>query len=462
MDTGTTRDYCGISFTTWLDIHLELALLIAISPNLTSESQKQCYDIITAATDCTIFYHSESRMVQIHMCWLACCLALGDDYTLFNVVLRWFMREFAFCTDTFRLYSTINFLNELPSNPNGKTGQLVSAEFKSGPNQKFLFRQLVSIDKLLPADYNAGGAEGPVPAFMRRHREELRKLSNKADKNGIINDEAIDNTAYTTPNNNNNADTPEIDDPEQQPNTPTSQRAKAARRDRLENTAAVKHFRPQEMDVVLFILYAHILMASNSFTNALSYLYRAYSLDPKNPVCLLSMAFCYMHELFKRQNENRHMYVLFGWAWFGRYEAERLTWAERVDRRNEEEKTRRSSARGDDENQEIHDDDSTDDGESGSKSKILPIVKREIEFNKARCWEMLGMADLAVRGYKKVLTLPEPVKLNDDDDDDEGGQDERDADGSSSMEAAYAMATLYALNGDVKMAREITERWLVV
>ncbi|KAJ9653980.1 transcription factor TFIIIC subunit tfc4 [Neophaeococcomyces mojaviensis] len=436
--SGIATDYCGIPFTVWLDIHLEFALLTAINPNPTSETQLYCYDTITAASDCTIFYHSERSMVQIHTCWLACCLALGDDYTLFNVVLRWFMREFAFCTDTYRLYSAINFLNELPSSGSGKVGQMVNAEFKSGPNQKFIFRQLVSIDKLLPADYNAGGAEGPVPAFMRRHREELRKLSNKADKNGNINDDAFGNA-----NHEHEPDTPDADDLEQ-----TGNPGKVSRHEHVENTTAVKFFRPKEMDVVLFILYAHILMASNSFTNALSYLYRAYSLDPTNPVCLLSIAFCYMHELFKRQNENRHMYVLFGWAWFGRYEAERLAWVERVDREKEEERRQDHEDRDGNMTDRNHVNDTIED-----KAKMVDIVKREIEFNKARCWEMLGMSDLAVRGYKKVLKLPKATNSEES-----GIQDPEDW----SMEAAYAMATLYALNGDTRMAKEITERYLVV
>ena len=31
-------------------------------------------------------------------------------------------------------------------------------------------------------------------------------------------------------------------------------------------------------------------------------------------------------------------------------------------------------------------------------------VEREIEFNRARCWQMLGMEDLAMRCYWAVVT----------------------------------------------------------
>jgi len=91
---------------------------------------------------------------------------------------------------------------------------------------------------------------------------------------------------------------------------------------------------------------------------------------------------------------------------------------------------------------------------------MLNVIEREIQYNKARCWEMLGMADLGVRGYKKVLDMaPQKGKTGVDrvDDDDEEVEEEQ-----WTLEAAYAMSTLYALNGNGERAREITEKYLVV
>jgi len=173
---------------------------------------------------------------------------------------------------------------------------------------------------------------------------------------------------------------------------------------------------PKEMDVVLLTLYGHILYAGGSFPNALSYFFRAQSLDPKNPVVLLSIALSYMHEMLKRQNENRHMYLLQGWAFFELYADSRREWAGSKD----------------------------DMGLQGS-------IEREIEFNRARCWHMLGMSDLAIRAYEKMLSLST-------------GHESRakTADGAYAMEAAYAIQTMYALSGNAEMARDITEKYLVV
>lgn len=137
------------------------------------------------------------------------------------------------------------------------------------------------------------------------------------------------------------------------------------------------------MDIVLFTVYSHIMMSSGSFTNALSYLYRAQALDPLNPVTLLSIAFCYLHELFKRQVGNRHAFALMGWSWFGKYEEARMRWAEDIDAKAQDRNEKRQVS-----------------------TKMVNVVRKEVEFNKARCWEMLGMADMAIRGYKRCLDMP--------------------------------------------------------
>lgn len=310
----------------------------------------------------------------------------------------------------------------------GKAGQLEGAVFKGGPNQKFVFRQLMSLDKMLPADYNVDGPEGGVPPFMRRHREELRKVAKQpaADK--------AKTATPTTVNNNGTEQAPDADDIVA--NSP-------GRHDRLGDSAAVKVYTPTEMDVVLFVLYSHIMMSSGSFPNALSYLYRAYSLDPSNSVVLLSLAFCYLHELFKRQVGNRHSYAVMGWAWFGKYEEERIKWAEKIDA-----KAKRARADGVD----VY-----------SKTNVVDLIKREVEFNKARCWEMLGMADLGMRGYQRVLDLADRARNAAGEDEERVEEDIEQQEGEEfTMEAAYAMSTLYALNGNGEKARAITEKYLVV
>ena len=79
------------------------------------------------------------------------------------------------------------------------------------------------------------------------------------------------------------------------------------------------------------------------------------------------------------------------------------------------------------------------------------LIEREIEFNRARCWHMLGMTNLALRSYEKVLSMAVPANEND-------GTKNTDF----TMDAAYAISTIYALSGNMEMAREVTEKYLVV
>lgn len=364
VESAIPTDYRGILFSAWLDVFLEYALLLANVPG--QKFLQQCYTIITAAQDCTIWYHDSNAMMQIYICYFTCALALKDEQTLFNIVLRWFMRQYQFCTDGYRLFTAMNLLYQFPNDKNGKDGQMNNAIFRSGPSSKFIFRQVMAIDSQLPEDYNAGGDEGPVPDFMRRVRDDVKKGDREETLSGQQHGENSDERV----------------------------------------------FKPREMDVVLLILYGHILYVAGSFPNALSYFYRAYTLDPKNQVVLLSMALSYMHQLLKRQNENRHMYLLQGWAFFEEYADARKEWA------------------------------------SAKESSVQVAVEREIEFNRARCWQMLGMGDLAVRGYAKILAMGD------------GHSNQEMA--NYSMEAAYAIQTMYALNGDTATAKEITEKWLVV
>lgn len=440
VDEGVPNDYCGIPFPTWLDIFLELALVTANYPIFQSgprDLQTDCYTIINAAIDCNVFYHHSPSLTQIYIVYLSCCLALNDDVTLFNTVLRWFMNEFTFCTDTYRLYSTVALLGEY-SNAEGKS-RVEGSRYRDSSNQKFLFRQLCSIDQQLPKDYGIGTSYGPVPAFMRRERDGLRAQKGKkgdeqpSDKTAAQSQTA-DVGASKTPDTiarqvNSGSDGGPVTVP---------------RRDRLGNPIGIRTFSPKEMDVVLFILYSHIMMANNSFTNALNYLYRAHSLDPSNTVCLLSMAFCYLTELFKRQVGNRHALSLMGWMWFGKYESERRKWATQIDEQNDD-----------------HNDHEDSSAVLSGRPKMLDIVNREIEFNRARCWEMLGMPDLAVRGYKTVLTLPRPEKEKAQNDTSVDEYDEEEPE-TWDMEAAYAMSTIYMINGDGQMAREIVEKYMVV
>jgi general transcription factor 3C polypeptide 3 (transcription factor C subunit 4) len=375
-ESTVPTDYRGIPFEDWLDVFLEHALVLA---KMGQDYKVQSYTTINAAIDCVVWFHQPESMVQIYVCYFTCALALEDAPTMTNLAARWFMRQYQFCTDTYRLFSALNLVYKYPVEQGGKETQLQYATWRLGPSQKFVFRQLKAVDGLLPEDYNIGGADGPVPAFMRTNLNKVEKEDAAETERHV--------TGY--------------------PQT-------------------IGLVKPREMDVVLLCLYAQILYAGGSFPNALSYYYRAYALDPKNPMVLLSMALSYTHQMFKRQNENRHAYLMQGLAFFEEYAECRVAQVEKA-------------------------------GERDAKQ-----VRVEVEFNRARMWQMLGLGDLAVKGYAKVLELRggRPTEREDS-----GGVGEEVETGemeSFTMEAAYAMQTTYALNGDLDSARAITERWMVI
>ena len=190
---------------------------------------------------------------------------------------------------------------------------------------------------------------------------------------------------------------------------------------------------PQEMDIVLLTVYGQISFASGSFATALQYFFRARALDPTNAMVLLSISLVYFHEACKKPGKGKaglgvdgNMEVLQGWAVFKEYEDARIRWAETNERAG--------------------------DGD------IVETVKREVQFNKARVWMMLGMGDLAMRAMEKLLG----------EGNDEGDKEKMNEAGERGeklewqREAAYAMANNYASHGDAATARKITEMYLVV
>lgn len=367
-------EYRGISFKAWLDIFLEDALVLANAGQRT-----QSYGSINAALDCVIWYHEPESIIQIYVCYFSCALALNDAPTMANVTARWFMRQYQFCTDTYRLFAALNLFYKYPAEKGGKEMQNQTSTWRLGACQKFIFRQVKAVDALLPEGYNADGDEGTVPAFMRTNLKQLEK-EDAADKGPVT---GFPQTMGMT--------------------------------------------KPKEMDVVLLTLYAQILYAGSSFPNALVYYYRAYALDPKNPMVLLSMALSYAHEMFKRQNANRHGYLMQGLAFFQEYADCRLA-------------------------------------QCGGNGEVQSHqAKMEIEFNRARLWQMLGLGDMALKGYEKVLGLGiQPDGPLHGTDMVNGEEDSTDAKENYTMEAAYAASTIYAISGDLDSAREITEKWLVV
>ncbi|KAI4237344.1 MAG: hypothetical protein LQ349_001916 [Xanthoria aureola] len=125
-------DYRGIPFSSWLDLMLEYALLAARSHNST-----KAYEILKIADDANVFYCSPDSMFLIHVCWFTCALILSD-HEMSCGAARWFMKEFQFVTDGYRLFCAVNRLCDGANN-----------WFNCGPSQKYVLRQLKAMDHSL-------------------------------------------------------------------------------------------------------------------------------------------------------------------------------------------------------------------------------------------------------------------------------------------------------------------------
>ncbi|PQE13109.1 hypothetical protein CJF30_00003016 [Rutstroemia sp. NJR-2017a BBW] len=126
---GIPADYRGIPFGTWLDIFLEYAICLA-----KEGKAKEAYEICEAAKDAIVFYHSREDMFLIHICWGTCALLCNDEEMCVTVA-RYFMREYQFTTDSYRMYAAIARLCQSPV-----------SWYCSGPTQKYMLRQVKAMD----------------------------------------------------------------------------------------------------------------------------------------------------------------------------------------------------------------------------------------------------------------------------------------------------------------------------
>ncbi|CAD6499504.1 BgTH12-03616 [Blumeria graminis f. sp. triticale] len=129
------QDYRGISFNTWLDIFLEYALCLA-----RNGSAHESYELCEAAKDAIVFYHSREDMFLINMGWCMCALFSNDEETCASVA-RFFMREYQFTTDSYRLFSAMLRICQSPV-----------SWYSSGPTQKYVLRQIKAMDLALVGD----------------------------------------------------------------------------------------------------------------------------------------------------------------------------------------------------------------------------------------------------------------------------------------------------------------------
>ncbi|KAJ5106297.1 hypothetical protein N7456_002972 [Penicillium angulare] len=361
MSDSIPNEYYGIPFDEWLDMFLQYALLVTDQGEI-----EEAYEALDSASVANIWIHSKPKSRLIHVCWFTCALRAHDEEALAHEA-RWFIKEYQFVTDTYRLFSMLSHLSADPLKP----------FFYTSPNMKFMLRQIKAMDFTLPDE----------PAKPQVVRQSLYK-----------------------------------------------ERASLSTKDEFGERIPA-----ESLDIALLILYGHILYSGGSFYPALNYFFRAYALDPENPACLLSIALSYIQHSFKRQSENRHYLIMQGLSFLNEYRRVRV--------------------------------------KPGS-----PLHERqEVEFNFARAWHGLGLAHLAIPGYEKVLKIGQEIQeqaiasvtpADDTDVDmDEAEESSQVIDQNQTSkrfvedftrEAAYALQCIHAMGGDPKLARDVTEKWLVI
>ncbi|CAG8284960.1 unnamed protein product [Penicillium salamii] len=155
-------DYHGIPFDEWLDIFMQYSLVV------TEQGEpEEAYETLDSAAIASIWFHSKPKLRMIHVCWFSCALRASDEETLANEA-RWFIKEYQFVTDTYRLFSMLSLVSGDPHR----------SLFHSSPNMKFMLRQIKAMDFTVP--------QKPDPPVRESVWKERATLSSKDDEGNPI------------------------------------------------------------------------------------------------------------------------------------------------------------------------------------------------------------------------------------------------------------------------------------
>ena len=402
--------FVGIPFEEWLDTFMNTGIYLAEEGNT-----EEAYATIKAASDCVVWRHSKDSMLAIHMTWAVCALLNGDDQTITDVS-RYIMREYQFTTDSYRLYSVLHLLCPQPN-----------LWYNGNAAQKFVLRQVKAID------FSLIGAEKALSVYNERAHFHTR------DSEG-------------------------------------------------------NHIEAKDMDVALLMLYGQMLYAAGSYMLALNYFFRCLALDPENLLVNLTAGLAFLHHAIKRQAENRHGQIIQGLSFLFKYLRRRETSKEPVERQEAffnvgrafhmlglqhlavdyyeqcldidqeakdvrlENQTKPSRTTVDADGDTAMEDAG---GEGGTKSS--PPVDADGEDGAAGEQEDNGedqsnereQVNAAGQAFQMNGVSPvDPAQA--------GAQEEDGFEEDFSIEAAYALQTIWLASENTEMALEVTEKWLVI
>ncbi|KAM7205098.1 hypothetical protein V8F33_001339 [Rhypophila sp. PSN 637] len=236
----------GIPFDKWLDIFLDYAFYL-----VRAGQHKEAYVVCHAARDSTIWTAIDTTYL-IHLAWASCAIYAGDEETCVAIA-RYFMRDYRPGTDSYRMFSAMCRVCQTPV-----------SWYTSGPAQKFILRQIKTMDTIITKRLKER-------AFEATGKEEELDL-------GDLNAASI----------------------------------------------AANSEDGIGLDVCLLTIYGHILFSTTSYVYALNYLARSASIDPNNPLINMSIGLAYLHYALKRQATNRQYLLMQGFSFLFRYYKDRL------------------------------------------------------------------------------------------------------------------------------------------
>ena len=146
--------YHGIAYSSWLDLILEASIFRA-----QRGQTDKAYETVMVALDAVVFAVSAPSLLLIHVCWFTCAIITKDHETLCNVA-RWFMREYQFVSDGYRLFGALN-----------RVCAYDNSWYNSGPSQKHILRQLKAMDSSLRRKTDSYSSVKGVASFSTKDED---------------------------------------------------------------------------------------------------------------------------------------------------------------------------------------------------------------------------------------------------------------------------------------------------
>ena len=324
--------------------------------------------------------------------------------------MRWFVKTYGYSSSVYNFYTAAH---------HAYGGIRPRTAYNSGPSQKFMLRQLKSIDWVVMS------SESPRAS----HFADLeKKLYSRREEEHVASGEPLPD----------------------------------------------RHL-PSALSA-----YAHMLASGGSYAAALTYYHRAYTLTPNDPILNLCIAITFAQHALKRQSENRLVQIQIGASFLKRYRD--LRSSSICSEGGQKESARRRNVAVVDRN-EVHDSahrqvlllrEEIEFNEGrfwhmlGLMHLAIPAYGRCLEAGRSR--KNIESFDLFADDRHNIYDFADSNVNNDAKE--IGGHQQANKERNDitafltgpgyAEEAAFALQLILVLNGDLQSAERITEEWLVI